>query len=133
MTDFDPLETGSGSVEPLADRTHDRTDSEPASGRGVLVDVLPPDARIVVTTLHSCYRLMVIDGVERRVSITGGKLFPEATDMFLEGATTDAGMTKPGWISAGLRLALTTGLRRIVTSRVVSVAFERVPASVHAA
>jgi hypothetical protein len=118
MSDFDPLESGSGSVEP---------------GPGVLVDALPPNARIVVTTLHSCYRLEVIDAEDRRVRITGGKLFPDATDMLLEGATTDAGMTRPGWISVGLRLALSTGLRRIMTSRVESVAFERIPASVHAA
>ena len=129
---FERLETGAGPVEGLSDRTQEQTEPEPKRRPGVLVDVLPPNARIVVRTRNSCYRFEVIDGADRRVRITGGKLFAESTEMFLEGAATDAGGVKPGWISVGLPVALTTGLRRITTSRVESVAFERVPA-IHAA
>jgi len=129
MRDFDQLESGSGPVEPL----DDQVDLENFSGPGVLVDALPPNARIVVTTRNSCYRLLVIDGADRRVSITGGTMFPEATEMHLDGATADVGIIKPGWIRAGLRVALSIGSRRITTSRVESVAFERVPTAVHAA
>jgi hypothetical protein len=129
MHDFDSLETGSGPVEPL----DEQADLEGASGPGVLVDALPPNARIIVTTRNSCYRLLVIDGADRRVSITGGTMFPEATEMLLEGATADVGIIKPGWIRTGLRLALSLGSKRITTSLVESVAFERVPAAVHAA
>jgi hypothetical protein len=131
MRDTDHL-TGSAPVEG-PDRTANPPDGEPQSSSGVLVDALPPNARIVVTTMHSRYRFDVLDGADRRVRITGGKLFPDATEMLLEGATTDVGTIKPGWISVGLRVALSTGLRRIVTSRVESVVFERVPASVRAA
>jgi hypothetical protein len=131
MRHFDRLESASGPVEPLPDCRPDRTEPEP-SGPGVLVDVLPPDARILVRTRNSCYRFVVIDGAERRVQITGGKLFPEGTDMILEGAFTDAGTLKPGWIRVGLPVSLSTGLRRMTTSRVESVAFERVSA-MHAA
>jgi hypothetical protein len=129
MRDFDRLESGSEPVEPQ----DDQAGLERASGPGVLVDALPPNARIVVTTRNSCYRVQVIDGTDRRVSITGGTMFPEATEMHLEGATADAGIIKPGWIRAGLRLALSIGSRRITTSLVESVAFERVPAAWHAA
>jgi hypothetical protein len=129
MSDFDLLESGSGPVEPLSQLTPDRTDPEPASGPGVLVDVLPPNARILVTTQHSCYRFVVLEGPDRLVRVTGGKLFPDATEMLLEGATTDAGMIKRGWICAGMPIVLSTGVRRIITSRVESVAFERVRAA----
>jgi hypothetical protein len=97
------------------------------------VDVLPPNARIVVTTQNSCYRFIVVDGAERRVQITGGKLFPEPAEMFLEGAPTESGAMKPGWIRVGLPVSLSTGLRRMTTSRVEAIAFERVPEAVHAA
>ena len=133
MRDFDSLESGSGPVEPFSDLTPDRTDSEPSSGPGVLLDVLPREARIFVTTRNSRYHIVVIESADRRVRITGGKLFPDATEMLLEGAVTDDGFVKPGWISVGLPVTLSTGLRRITTSRVESVAFEHVPSSMHAA
>jgi hypothetical protein len=131
MYDLETVESASDFVgsRPASDRTH----TEPSPRPGVLVDALTPNARIVVRTRNSCYRFEVMDTVDRRVRITGGKLFPEATEMLLEGATTDDGTIKPGWISVGLPITLSTGLRRITTSRVESVAFERVPAKVRAA
>lgn len=131
MHDFDPLESGSGSVEPMLVPTPGQADAE--TGPGILVDALPPNARIIITTRNSCYRILVIDGADGRVSVTGGRLFPEATEMRLEGATADARIIKPGWIRVGLCVALSSGSRRITTSRVESVAFERVSAAVHAA
>ena len=132
MRDFDSLESSSGPLEPLSD-TPNSPGGEPSSGPGVLVDALPQNARIIITTRNSCYRVVVIEGADRRVQITGGKLFPDATEMILEGAVTGGGAIKPGWISVGLRVALSTGLRRITTSCVESVAFEHVPSSVYAA
>jgi hypothetical protein len=133
MYDFDRFESASGPVEPHPDRTSDRNDTERSPRPGVLVDVLTPHARIVVRTRNSCYHFEVVDAADRRVRITGGKLFPEATEMLLEGATTDAGSIKPGWISVGLPISLSSGLRRITTSRVESLAFERVPSAFRAA
>ena len=125
MHDFEHVESGSPFVEPLPQHPSERTDSHQPSGSGVLVDVLPPSAAIVITTRNSRYRVVVVDGATRHVRVTGGKLFPESTEMLLEGAMTDAGIIKPGWISVGLPVAISTGLRRITTSRVESVAFER--------
>lgn len=133
MRDFDIRESGSGPVESFSARTPDQPDSESSGRPGILVDALPPNARIIVTTRNSRYRLVVIDGAARRVAITGGKLFPDATEMLLEGATTDAGVIEPGWISVGVPVTLSTGLRRITTSRVESVAFERVSSATRAA
>ena len=131
MHDCDRHQSGSGPVEPLHDRTPDGTETQRSSGSGVLVDILQPKARVVVTTRNSLYHFVVIDGADRRVLITGGKLFPEPTELLLEGATTDVGIIDPGWISVGLPITLSAGLRRITTSRVESVAFE--PSAVRAA
>jgi len=132
MRDFDRLESSSGPLESLSE-TPDPTSVEPTSGPGVLVDALPQNARIIITTRNSCYRFVVIEGADRRVQITGGKLFPDPTEMLLEGALTGSGFIKPGWISVGLPVALSTGLRRVTTSCVESVAFEHTPSTVHAA
>jgi len=133
MRDFDPLESGSVTGESLSDLTPDLHDDTACSGPGVLVDALPRNARIMITTRNSCYRFVVIEGADRRVQITGGKLFPDATEIVLEGAITSGGTIKPGWISVGLPVALSIGLRRITTSRVESVAFEHVPSAAHVA
>ena len=133
MRDFDSLESSSGPLDPFSD-TPDPTGVEASSGPGVLVDTLPRNARIIITTRNSCYRFVVIEGADRRVQITGGKLFPDPTELILEGAITGGGATiRPGWISVGLCVALSTGLRRITTSCVESVAFEHVPSAVPAA
>jgi hypothetical protein len=132
MRDFDPLESGSGTRESLSDLKPDPHDDTVPSGPGVLVDALPQNARIIITTRNSCYRFVVIEGANRRVQMTGGKLFPDATEMVLEGAITRDGAIKPGWISVGLPVALSIGLRRITTSRVESVAFEQVPSAIYA-
>ena len=133
MHDFDHVESGSPFVEPLPQRSSDRRDSESPSGSGVLVDVLPPSATVVIRTRNSRYRVVVIDGATRHVRVQGGKLFPESTEMLLEGAMTDAGTINPGWISVGLPVAISSGLRRITTSRVESVAFERSRSATRAA
>jgi hypothetical protein len=133
MRDFDPLESGSRTGESLSDLTTDSHGETASSGPGVLVDALPQNARIIITTRNSCYRFVVIEGADRRVQMTGGKLFPDATEMVLEGAITRDGAIKPGWISVGLPVALSIGMRRITTSRVESVAFERIPSAIYAA
>ena len=132
MRHFERFESGSGLVEPPADRTRERSEDRP-SRSGILVDALTPQARIIVTTRNSRYRFVVIDAADRRIQITGGKLFKEPTEMLLEGSIADDGGFETGWIRVGLPLSLSTGLRRITTSRVESVAFERVPAAIRAA
>jgi hypothetical protein len=133
MRDFDPLESGSRTGESLSDLTPDRHDDTVPSGPAVLVDALPANARIIITTRNSRYRFVVIEGSNRRVQMTGGRLFPDATEMVLEGAVTTGGAIKPGWITVGLPVALSIGLRRITTSCVESVAFERVPSEMSVA
>ncbi|PWT82557.1 MAG: hypothetical protein C5B57_08455 [Blastocatellia bacterium] len=91
---------------------------------GVAFSSLDPGTVIVVKTRHTCYRLVVVDGPEQRAVVTGGWLFPESTEVRVDGATSGGSVLKMGWIGVGLRLELSIGLRRITTSRVRSIVVE---------
>ena len=64
--------------------------------------------------------MVVVDGTDRRVRITGGKLFPEDTDAQVVGAIDDESV-KVGWIVEGFQLELTTQRGPVLTSTVASV------------
>ena len=89
--------------------------------RGVALEPLPAGTVLTVHTRHSCYRVEVLDGVEGRVLITGGSVFPERTEVRVAGATTGGNNLKVGWIGEGLRLDLLTIRGRVVTSCVESI------------
>jgi hypothetical protein len=91
-------------------------------GEGVAVESLTPGTTLEVRTRNSCYHLGVRDGAQRLVQVTGGHLFPVATGARIEGSTTGGSIIKCGWIGVGLRMELTHGLRRIVSSPVASIA-----------
>ena len=103
---------------------------EPGCVDGVALEALEPDTVLIVRTRYSSYRLVVLDGAERRVLLTGGSHFPESTEVRVDGATAGGSSLKIGWIGVGLRLEMTAGRRRITTSRVESVTIER-PATTH--
>jgi hypothetical protein len=102
---------------------------DPVNGGGLLVDALEPGTRIVVGTKHSCYRFVVVDGTQRLATVTGGKMFPESTEVRIEGASAGDNVIKMGWLAVGLRAELSIGLKRITTSSVQSLAVEE-PGSV---
>ena len=94
---------------------------EPGSAHGVSLQSLPAGTALTLHTRHSCYRLEVLDGVERRVLITGGSMFPESSEVQVAGATTGDNTLTTGWIGEGLRLELLTAHGRVITSRVDSI------------
>ena len=98
---------------------------EPGCVDGVALEALEPDTVLVVRTRHSSYRLVVLDGAQQRVLLSGGAHFPESTEVWVEGATAGGSTLKMGWIGVGLRLEIWEGRRRITTSRVESVTIER--------
>ena len=55
-------------------------ESDPARFRCVAFPLLLPGTVVTLNTRNTCYRLMVVDGSERRVTISGGKLFQESTE-----------------------------------------------------
>ena len=98
----------------------DHLESDSARLRCVALPLLLPGTSLTLHTRNTCYRLVVVDGTERRVRITGGKLFPEGTDAQVIGAIDDESV-KVGWIVEGFQLELTTQRGPVLTSTVESV------------
>ena len=95
-------------------------ESDPARFRCVALPLLLPGTLITLNTRNTCYRLMVVNGSDRRVTISGGKLFQESTDAELIGAVDDDSV-KAGWIIEGFQLELLTSRGPVLTSAVESV------------
>jgi hypothetical protein len=87
---------------------------------GISIDEIETGATVVVRTCHSTYQLVVLNGTERTALVSGGA-FSEETPVVLQGATTGGNLVRTGWIGVGMRLELTAGKRRVITSRVRSI------------
>jgi hypothetical protein len=83
--------------------------------------MLLPGTMVNVRTKNTLYRLTVIDGPARQISINGGRLFPDPTDVTLLGAVDGEEDVKFGWIVEGLQLQLITPDGPVITSTVESV------------
>jgi cyclohexyl-isocyanide hydratase len=94
--------------------------------RGVAVDALDAGTTLVVQTRNSQYRFVVLFDPQF-VVVRGGAMFPEATVVRLDGATTGRGAVRRGWILVGRRLQMWRGTVRIRSSAVRSVTIERIP------
>jgi hypothetical protein len=103
--------------------TLDQIESDPSRFRSVALPLLLPGTLVTLHTRNTCYRLVVIDGSERRVEISGGKLFSESTAAELIGAIDDDGV-KVGWIVEGFQLELLTERGPVLTSTVESLDVE---------
>ena len=101
----------------------EQVESDPTRFRSVALPLLLPGTLVTVHTRNTCYRLVVIDGSERRIQISGGKLFPESVEAELIGATDDEGV-KVGWIIEGFQLELLTHRGPVLTSTVESLDVE---------
>ena len=98
----------------------EQSGGDPARFRSVALPLLLPGTQLTLHTDSARYRMVVIDGSERRVTITGGKLFPESTEAELIGASDDESV-KVGWIVEGFQLELLTARGPILTPSVQSV------------
>jgi hypothetical protein len=103
--------------------TLDRLESDPSRFRCVALPLLLPGTHLTLHTRNTCYRMVVVDGAERRVRITGGKLFPDSTEAEVIGATDDDNV-KVGWIVEGFQLELSTRRGPVLTSTVETVDVE---------
>ncbi len=79
---------------------------------------------LVVRTDNSVYRITVLKPYAREVLVEGGTHFPERTRAFLSGSSIKGRPLKLGWIGLGLHLEFHAAGRRIITSRVRSIAVE---------
>jgi hypothetical protein len=79
---------------------------------------------ISIQTRNSRYRIVVLDGAARQVTIRGGWAFPEETEATVVGASDGDGDVESGWIAEGLQLRLSTDRGPVVTSAVESIAVD---------
>src|SRR5215467_7407455 len=98
-----------------------------AAHDGVDVESLTPGTRMRVQTQNSEYWLTVLEGGHRRVLVQGG-ILPTASEARVEGATDGGSALHNGWIEVNRSLEMVCGPRRITTSRVREISFEK-PAS----
>jgi hypothetical protein len=104
-------------------------DAIPGARRPVALPLLLPGTMVTVRTKNTLYRLTVVDGPARQVSISGGRLFPNGVDVQLLGAVDGDEGVKDGWIVEGLQLQLITSAGPVITSIVESVEVDVDPAS----
>jgi hypothetical protein len=97
---------------------------EPGCSDGIDFQSLPAGTVVNVDTKYSTYRLVVVDPDDKRATVTGGRLFPEPTELRIEGATAGGTAIKSGWIGVGLRLEMSGFSNRITTSVVESVSID---------
>lgn len=104
-------------------------DAVPTARHPVALPLLLPGTMVAVRTKNTLYRLTVVDGPARQISISGGRLFPESTDVQLLGAIDGEDGVKPGWIVEGLQLQLITAAGPVITSVVEAVEVDVDPGS----
>lgn len=83
---------------------------------GVCVRDLEPLTTLLVRTCNSRYRITVSSNAA--IFVQGGHFFPEPTTARLEGSSAGGSFLKVAWIGIGLRMEISAGGQRIVTSPV---------------
>jgi hypothetical protein len=96
-----------------------------AAADGVSVRDLEPLTTLLVRTCNSRYRIIV--SRSSAILVQGGRFFPDVTDARLEGSSVGGSFLKVAWIGVGLRMEISVGGQRIVTSPVRAITTERLP------
>ena len=95
--------------------------AEIAAADGVGLGDLDALSTLLIRTLNSLYRVVVLEPPRPRILIQGGRFFPEPTDARLEGASFGGNLLKLSWFGHGLRMEICSDGQRIVTSPVQSI------------
>lgn len=104
----------------------DRFAEAVAAAEGLDIRRVVPLTVLRVRTRNSDYRVVV--GDDGCVFVEGGKMFPQLTAAYVEGASVGSSCVKAGWILVGLRLELRAGEQRVITSQVRAIMTEYTPA-----
>ena len=105
--------------------TLDGFTTEVARADGVSLGELDALTTLLVRTLNSLYRVVVLEPPRPRILIQGGQFFPEPTEARLAGASFGGSMLKLSWFGCGLRMEVCSDGQRIVTSPVQSIEVQR--------
>jgi len=97
---------------------------------GLQIDRLAPLETIEARTRNSVYELVILDGRNGDVLVTGGQFFPTSTRVRLNGCTAGGSCLKWRGVYCGFRLEFQVGAEVVVTTRVQSVSrVERSPSA----
>ena len=91
-----------------------------AAGDGVSLRDLEPRTTLIVRTRNTIYRIIV--SRNSAILVQGGQFFPDATVANLDGSSAGGSFLKIAWIGVGMRMEISAGDRRIVTSPVRAIA-----------
>ncbi len=95
------------------------------TSEGVRLGDLDALTTVLVKTLNTLYRIIVLEPPRSTILIQGGAFFPEPTRARLAGASVGGSMLKLAWFGRGLRMEVCAAGQRIVTSPVQSIAVQR--------
>ena len=101
--------------------TLDGFTTEVALADGVGLGELEALSTLLIKTLNSLYRVIVLEPPRPRILIQGGQFFPELTEARLAGASFGGSLLKLAWLGCGLRMEVCSDGQRIVTSPVQSI------------
>ncbi len=88
---------------------------------GVQLDELPALESIAVQTRNTLYEMVVVDGPQGEVLVTGGRFFPVQTRARVNGCTLGGSCLKWRGIYPGFLLELQIGSELVITTRVRAV------------
>lgn len=98
-----------------------------SAAEAVNVHELQPMTSLVVRTRNTQYRIVVAP--DSAIQVQGGRFFPGLTAARLEGSSAGGSLLKVGCITVGLRMEISVGSQRIVTSPVRTINRERLAPS----
>lgn len=114
------------SEEFATDAVHERLQptwpDSPGAKETVITGSLSAGQTLTVKTRNSSYRLVILDSLEQKILVSGGRLFPQPTKARLLGAVVDR-KVQIGRVVVGQGLGLELGGRCIVTSPVVAIEY----------
>lgn len=98
------------------------------AGAGLSLREVEPLTTLLVGTHNTQYRIIV--SRHSSVLVQGGRFFPDLTSAHLDGSSAGGSFLKVAWIGIGMRMEISAGGQRIVTSPVRTITAERThPAS----
>jgi CRISPR/Cas system-associated exonuclease Cas4 (RecB family) len=91
---------------------------------GIDVRSLPPGTELEVDTRNSRYRFVILDESGSNALVQGGPYFRQEAKVRIDGSLLGESLLKSGWIGLGLRVEMSAGSQRVVTSRVRSISVD---------
>lgn len=91
-------------------------------GEGVQVAVLSPLDVLHVRTRNTLYEITILDVASAEVLVRGGRFFPEHRRAILAGSSLGGAFLKLHGVYVNFCMELNTGILRIVTTAVESIA-----------